>query len=277
MVGPAQDNASPSTSNDRRGKRSSPCGKATAKLSKIQPESMEETPVYVISGNHGLITYVCHWNGHGLLQLNCHWQDSQGETRQVVVTIENNELDTMEQDIRKAKDLWIEHNARTKEPTCRLLFQMLSMVNSSHNCHLEVNRWQGYVRVSVQQFLVSDRGCLFLTQDRINFNPEQLPILRCHIPLVRDDYSMAANCASQTIYHTYLMDYHCGQHMAWLPKGTSCFPKLCQWPGTNNQHIADVIPAHVLAPRGNLLFSRCTICGLAPTCIYTHSIPLTAA
>ena len=69
VMAPALANATPSTSNNHRGKCSSPDGKALAKLPKFQSEHMEETPVYSIFGKHGLITHITHWNRHVLLQI----------------------------------------------------------------------------------------------------------------------------------------------------------------------------------------------------------------
>ena len=80
-MAPAKDNATPSTSKEFRGKRASLGDKSAAKLPKSQAVPMEETPVYVISSNHGLTTCVTHWNGRAKLQIHCHCQDSVKHAR----------------------------------------------------------------------------------------------------------------------------------------------------------------------------------------------------
>ena len=101
---PTEDNIIHSCYKDLRGgKRASPGSKLPAKFAGLKSEPIEEMPLYVISGNHGLTSHVMHWNGCDLLLLHCRCQESQCESRQIVVTPDKDEVD-------------IEHNARTKEP-----------------------------------------------------------------------------------------------------------------------------------------------------------------
>ena len=77
--------------------------------------SWNQMPVYVISGNHGHTARVRSWNGHAPLQLCCQCQDGQGKSRQVMVTLDMDELDILECDIHSAKELLIKNNARVTE------------------------------------------------------------------------------------------------------------------------------------------------------------------
>ena len=69
--------------------------------------------------------------------------------------------------------------------------------NSGWLRHLEVSRWQCYVRASVRRFFINPQGDLYPTKDGIQYNADQLAILRRLFPLIRRDFATAARNADQ--------------------------------------------------------------------------------
>ena len=132
----------------------------------------------MISSNHGLTANVGYWNSRPLLQLRARAQYRNGAPRTILVTLEFAEVDALEQDIGRAEALLNEHNTRTHAGTAQLLFRQLATPNSRRLHHLEVSHWQGYVRAFMRRFLINPQGDLYLTKDGIQYNADQLAILR---------------------------------------------------------------------------------------------------
>ena len=146
---------------------------------RLPDEPTEDAPTYMISSNHGLTAHVGYWNSWLLLQLLARAQDRNGAPRVILVTFELAELDALERDIGRAEALLNEHNTRTHAAPARLLFRQLSTPDSGRLLHLEVSRWQGYMRASVRRFFINPQGDLYPTKDGIQYNADQLAILRC--------------------------------------------------------------------------------------------------
>ena len=79
----------------------------------------------------------------------------------------------------------------------RLLFRQLSTPDSGWLRLLEVSRGQGYVRASVRRFYINPQGDLYPRKDSIQYNTDQLAILRRLFPLIRRDFATAARNADQ--------------------------------------------------------------------------------
>ena len=141
-------------------------------------EPTEDALTYMISSNHGLTAHVGYWNSRPLLQLRTRAQDRNGAPRAILATMELAKLEALERDIGRAEALLNEHNTRTHAGPARLLFRQLSILDSSWLRHLEVSRWQGYVRASVRRFFINPQGDLYPTKDGIQYNADQLAILR---------------------------------------------------------------------------------------------------
>ena len=152
----------------------------------------------MISSNHGLTAHVGYWNSPPLLQLCTRVQDRNGAPRTILVTLELAELDALEWNIGRAEALLNEHNTRMHAGPARLLFRQLSTLDSGRLHQLEVSRWQGYVRASVRRFFINSQGDLYPTKDGIQYNVDQLAILRWLFPLICRDFAMAARNADQT-------------------------------------------------------------------------------
>ena len=164
---------------------------------RLPAEPTEDAPTYMISSNHGLTAHVGYWNSCPLLQLRARAQDRNGAPRAILVTLELAALDVLEWDIGWVEALLNEHNTRTHAGPARLLFRQLSTPDSRWLRHLEVSRWQGYVRASVRRFFINLQGDLYPTKDGIQYNADQLAILRRLFPLIRRDFATAARNADQ--------------------------------------------------------------------------------
>ena len=151
----------------------------------------------MISSNHGLTAHVGYWNSRPLLQLRARAQDRNGAPRAILVTLELAELDVLERDIGWAEALLNEHNTRMHAGPVQLLFRQLSTPHFGRLYHLEVSRWQGCVRASVRRFFINPQGDLYPTKDGIQYNADQLAILRQLFPLIPRDFAMAARNADQ--------------------------------------------------------------------------------
>ena len=64
-----------------------------------------------------------------------------------------------------------------------------------HYRHLEVSQWQGFVRAPLQRFLINNQSQLCLTRDSVQYNAEQLEVLRRLLPQLCDDFQTAARSA----------------------------------------------------------------------------------
>ena len=116
-----------------------------------------------------------------------------------MVTLDLSEVEALERDISRAETLLQEHNVRTRKGTARLLFHQLSTEDSRHYRHLEVSQWQGFVRASMQRFLINNQSQLCPTRDSVQYNAEQLEVLRCLLPQLCDDFQTAARSAQHMI------------------------------------------------------------------------------
>ena len=83
-------------------------------------------------------------------------------TRTVLVTLELSEIEALERDISQVESLLQEHNARTRQGAAQLLFRQISTADSGCYRHLEVSRWQGYVRASVDAIPVQSAELICL-------------------------------------------------------------------------------------------------------------------
>ena len=131
--------------------------------SRLPAELTENAPTYMISSNHGLTAHVGYWDSRPLLQLHARAQDRNGAPRAILVMLELAELDALERNIGRAEAFLNEHNTRTHAAPGRLLFRQLSTPDSGRLRHLEVSRWQGYVRASRRRFFINPQGDLYLT------------------------------------------------------------------------------------------------------------------
>ena len=146
---------------------------------RLPAELTEDAPTYMISSNHGLTAHVGYWNSRPQLQQCGRAQDRTGAPRAILVTLaELAELDVLQRDIGRAEALLNEHNTRMHAGPARLLFHQLSTPDSGRLRHLEVSRWQVYVRGSVRRFFINPQGDLNPTKDGIQYNADQLAILR---------------------------------------------------------------------------------------------------
>ena len=75
------------------------------------------------------------------------------------------------------------------------------MDNSGSHHKLKVSHLQGYMKASISQLFINDQGHLCPTHDGINFNNEQLVILRRFLPLLWDDFCTVASCTLQMTEH----------------------------------------------------------------------------
>ena len=112
-----------------------------------------------------------------------------------MVTLDLSEVEALERDISRAETLLQEHNVRTCKGTARLLFHQFSTEVSRYYRHLEVSQWQGFVRASMQRFLINNRSQLCPTTDSVQYNAEQLEVLRRLLPQLCDDFQTAARSA----------------------------------------------------------------------------------
>ena len=119
----------------------------------------------------------------------------------ILVMFELAALDALEWDIGRVEALLNEHNTRTHAGPAQLLFHQLSTLDSGQLRHSEVSRWQGFVRASVRRFFINLQGDLYTTKEGIQYNADQLAILRQLFPLIRRDFSMAARKADQMADH----------------------------------------------------------------------------
>ena len=164
---------------------------------RLPAELNEDAPTYMISSNHGLTANVGYWNSRPLLQLRARAQYRNGAPRTILLTLEFAEVDALERDIGRAEALLNEHNTRTHAGPARLLFRQLSTPNSRRLHHLEVSHWQGYVRAFMRRFFINPQGDLYLTKDGIQYNADQLAILRWLFPLIHREFATAARYADQ--------------------------------------------------------------------------------
>ena len=164
---------------------------------RLPAEPTADAPTYMISSNHGLTAHIGYWNSRPLLQLRARAQDRNGAPLAILVTLELAELDALERDIGRAEALLNEHNTRTHAAPVRLLFRQLSTPHTGRLRHLEVSRWQGYMRASMRRFFINPQGDLYPTKDGIQYNADQLAILRRLFPLIRRDFATAARNADQ--------------------------------------------------------------------------------
>ena len=155
----------------------------------------------MISSNHGLTAHVGYWNSRPLLQLRAWAQDRNGAPRAILVTLELAELEALEWGIGWAEALLNEHNTRMRAAPARIFFRKLSTPDSGQLRHLEVSRWQGYVRASVRRFFINQQGNLYPTKDGIQYNADQLAIQRRLFPLICRDFATAARNADQMGTH----------------------------------------------------------------------------
>ena len=160
---------------------------------RLPAEPTEDAPTCMISSNHGLTAHVGFWNSRPVLQLRARAQDHNGAPCAILVTLELAELDALERDISRAEALLNEHNTRTHAGPARLLFRQLSTPDSGRLHHLEVSRWQGYVR----RFFINPQGELYPTKDGVQYNANQLAILKRLFPLIRRDFATAARNTDQ--------------------------------------------------------------------------------
>ena len=170
---------------------------ASPAVPRLPAEPTKDAPTYMISRNHGLTAHVGYWNSQPLLQLRARAQDCNSAPRAILVTLELAELDALERDIGRAEALLNEHNTRTHAAPAQLLFRQLSTLDSGRLRHLEVSRWQGYVRASVRRFFINPQGDLYPRKDGIQYNADQLAILRRLFPLIPRDFATAARNADQ--------------------------------------------------------------------------------
>ena len=164
-------------------------------LARLPSESAEDIPVYVIFSKYIWTAHVSYWNGQALLQLCAQCQDRNDAQCSIMVTLDLSEVEALERDISRAETLLQEHNVRTRKGTARLLFHQLSTEDSRHYRHLEVSQWQGFVRASMQRFLINNQSHLCPTRDSVQYNAEQLEVLRRLLPQLCDDFQMAARSA----------------------------------------------------------------------------------
>ena len=118
---------------------------AAAASPRLPSEPAEDTPVYVISSNHGLTAHVSYWNGQALLQLSTQCEDRNGSQRSIMLTLDAVEVETLADDITQADNMLQEHNAWTCDAAARLLFRQLSAEDTGLYRHLEVSHWQDHV------------------------------------------------------------------------------------------------------------------------------------
>ena len=136
-----------------------------------------------------------YWNGQALLQLCAPYQDRNGSQCSIMVTLDLSEVEALERDIGRAETLLQEHNVRTCRGTARLHFHQLSTEDSRHYRHLEVSQWEGFVRASIQRFLINNQSQLYPTRDSVQYNAEQLEVLQRLLPQLYDDFQRAARSA----------------------------------------------------------------------------------
>ena len=112
-----------------------------------------------------------------------------------MVTLDPEELDALERDIPRAEALLYKHNAITRANSASLPFRWLSMEDSGPLRHLEISRWQVYVRAFIWGSFNNPLLCP--TKDGIQFNADQLTVLRYLLPLIHDDFATATKSAQQ--------------------------------------------------------------------------------
>ena len=82
------------------------CSVAAAAASpRLPSEPAEDTPVHVISSNHGLTAHVSYWNGQALIQLRAQCQDRNGLQRSIMVTLDAPEVEALTRDIARAENM----------------------------------------------------------------------------------------------------------------------------------------------------------------------------
>ena len=163
--------------------------------------AIEDTRTYCISANHGVTAHVGHWNGRALLQLRAKTQDKAGGVRHVLVALDQWEVNRLSQEIREAERLCHLHQARTNQAPGRLLYKRLSREETGRLRHLEVSRWQGYVKASVRRYFYNDQKQLQATKDGIQYNADQITTLRRLLPLISRDFEVASRRAAQMTAH----------------------------------------------------------------------------
>ena len=156
-------------------------------MPRLPAEPTEDAQTYMISSNHGLTAHVGYWKSRLLLQLCARAQDRHGAQCAILVALELAELHALEWDIGRAEALRTEHNTRSLACLAWLLFLQLSNPDSGWLHHLEVRHWQGYVR----RFFINPQGDLYPTKDGIQYNADQLAILKWLFPLIRRDFATA--------------------------------------------------------------------------------------
>ena len=158
---------------------------------RLPSEPAEDTPVYVIPSNHGLTAHVSYWSGRTLLQLHAQCEDRNGSQCSIMVTLDMTEVEALGRDIAWAESLLQEHNAWMCDATARLLFCQLSEEDTGCYRHL-VSCWQGHVCASMRRFFINNQSQLCPTRDGVQYNGEQLDVLRCLLPLIGYDFVTAA-------------------------------------------------------------------------------------
>ena len=139
---------------------------------------MENKLVYVIFGNHGPTAHVGYWNGYTLPQLHTQCQDHNECQRNIMFTLDLDEVQALEHDIFWAQAILQEHSARTREWSAHPFFCCHSMEDYGWLRHLEVSCWQDYVRVSARRYCNNLQAQLCPTKDGIQYNTDQLSLLR---------------------------------------------------------------------------------------------------
>ena len=170
---------------------------AAAASSRLPSEPAEDTPVYVISSNHGLTAHVSHWNGQALLQLGTRCQDRKGSQCSIMVTLDAVEVEVLAHDIARVENMLQEHNAQKRDDMVDLLLRQLPGEDTGRYRHLEVSCWQGHVHASVWRLFINNQSQLCPTRDNVQYNVDQLSELRCLLLLIHDDFAPAARTAQQ--------------------------------------------------------------------------------
>ena len=163
---------------------------------RLPAEPTEDAETNMISSNLGLTAHVAYWNSRPLLQLCARAQDRNGAPCTILVMLELAELDALEQDIGRAEALLNEHNTRTHAGRAWLLFHQLSTrIRVSYAIwRLVVGRamwgppWGGSS---------STAGWSYPTKDGIQYNGDQLAILRRLFSLICRDFATATRNADQ--------------------------------------------------------------------------------
>ena len=135
-----------------------------------------------------------------------------------------------------------ERNTRTHAGPAQLLFRQLSTQDSRRLRHLEVSRWKGYVGASMRRFFINPRGDLYPKKDGIQYNADQLAILRRLFPLIHREFATAARYTDQMgTREQETMDLILAHERELQAKQAGqCDPRL---------HSRDEVNSHVDSPR----------------------------